>query len=62
MVRQLVQLPERRKAVDCKKLPVRTKPKGKRIEVISLEGELEEFRLSKGDGYMWMRRLKITQD
>ena len=29
----------------------RTKSKGKEIEVISLEEELEEFRLSGGDGY-----------
>lgn len=36
---------------DTKKLATRTKPKGKEIEVISLEKDLEEFHLSAGDGY-----------
>ena len=34
-----------------KKLDVRTKSKGKEIEVISLSENLEEFYLSEGDGY-----------
>ena len=38
-------------AREKKKLAPRTKSKGKGIEVISLEEELEEFHLSGGDGY-----------
>ena len=42
---------EKKKQGTTKKLVPRTKSKGKEIEVISLEEELEEFHLSAGDGY-----------
>ena len=42
---------ETKKQGTTKKLAPRTKSKGKEIEVISLEEDLEEFRLSGGDGY-----------
>ena len=49
---------EKKKQAATKKLALRTKSKGKEIEVISLEEELEEFHLS---GVMvmklWMRRV-----
>ena len=53
MKRQLGQLPGRRRKSreQQKKLAPRTKSKGKEIEVISLEEELEEFYLSESDGY-----------
>ena len=41
---------EKKKQAATKKLALRTKSKGKEIEVISLEEELEEFHLSGGDG------------
>ena len=41
---------EKKKLAATKKLALRTKSKGKEIEVISLEEELEEFHLSGGDG------------
>ena len=42
---------EKKKQGATKKLAPRTKSKGKEIEVISLEEELEEFHLSESDGY-----------
>ena len=42
---------EKKKQGTTKELVPRTKPKGKGIEVISLEEELEEFHLSGGDDY-----------
>ena len=42
---------EKKKQGTAEKLAARTKSKGKEIEVISLEEELEEFHLSEGDGY-----------
>ena len=52
IIRQLEQLPRRRKkARYYKKTSAENQVKGKEIEVISLEEELEEFRLSGGDDY-----------
>lgn len=49
-IRGLGQLPGRRKkSGTTKKLTPRTKPKGKEIEFMSLEKELEEFNLPGGD-------------
>ena len=42
---------EKKKQGTTKELVPRTKSKGKEIEVISLEEELEGFHLSGGDGY-----------
>ena len=42
---------EKKKQGATKKRVSRTKLKGKEIEVISLEEELEEFHLSGSDGY-----------
>ena len=45
-------MPGRRKSRDLQKnLAARTKSKGKEIEIIGLEEGLEEFCLSRGDGY-----------
>ena len=53
---------EKKKLAATKKLVLRAKSKGKEIEVISLEEELEEFHLSGGDGYQtWIKRLVILQ-
>ena len=46
---------EKKKQGTTKELVPRTKSKGREIEVISLEEELEEFHLSGGDGYETVR-------
>ena len=42
---------EKKKQGTAEKLAARTKSKGKKIQVINLGGDQEEFHLSEGDGY-----------